>query len=76
MENIFKYRRTSLSDERTWLLRYCSKLSIVNLSDISADMYSWIQVNASKLNLYIDFMLINGKLEDVFIKTNSNWSYF
>jgi hypothetical protein len=54
------------------ILKHCSKISIINLSDISADIYSWIQVNASKLNVYIDFMLIDGKLEDVFIRSNNN----
>jgi hypothetical protein len=46
------------------ILRKFSKLSMINSGNISKDTYSWIQINASNLNVYIDFNLIGGKPEN------------
>jgi hypothetical protein len=42
-------------DDFLSILRQCSKLSIINLSYKDLDVKSWIQMNASKLNVYIDY---------------------
>ena len=48
------------------ILRKFAKLSILSIRHINKDMYSWIQMNASNLNVYIDFKYIGGKSENVF----------
>jgi hypothetical protein len=42
-------------DDLLSILEQCSKLSMINIPRISKHIYSWIQINASKLNVHIDF---------------------
>jgi len=48
-------------DDLLSIIRRCSKLSMINLSNINKHIYSWIQVNASKLNVYIDFISVQRR---------------
>ena len=41
------------------ILKQFSKLSIINIPNISEDIHTWIQINASELNVYIDFNSID-----------------
>ncbi|CAF1069042.1 unnamed protein product [Adineta steineri] len=46
------------SADLSLILKNFSKLSIINSATISKEVHSWIQENASKLNVYIDFNVI------------------
>ena len=42
-------------DDLLKILGKCSKLSMINLKKISEEIYSWIEINTSTFNVYIDF---------------------
>jgi hypothetical protein len=42
-------------DDLLLILEQCSTLSTINLGKISKQIYSWIQINVSTLNVYLDF---------------------
>jgi hypothetical protein len=48
-------------DDLLLILKQCSKLSMIYIRNISKHIYSWIQINQSKLNVYIDYHLIDGR---------------
>ncbi|CAF4920709.1 unnamed protein product [Rotaria sp. Silwood1] len=50
-------------DDLLSILRQCSKLLLINLSLINKNIYSWYKMNASKLNVYIDFKEIDYRVE-------------
>jgi hypothetical protein len=45
-------------DDLLLLLKHSSKLSIIKVQRISKSIHSWIQINASTLDVYLDFQLI------------------
>lgn len=57
-------------DDLLSILRQCSKLSIINLTHINKHIYSWIEMNASKLNVYINFSSIISRDKEFLIVTS------
>jgi hypothetical protein len=51
-------------DDLLLILKKFSKLSMIKLGMISKQIYSWIQINASTLNVYINFAYINKRDND------------
>ncbi|CAF1482466.1 unnamed protein product [Adineta steineri] len=51
-------------DDLLVILKQCSKLSIIKCEVISKPVNSWIQINASKLDVYLDFKSVNEETDD------------
>ncbi|CAF1275197.1 unnamed protein product [Adineta steineri] len=51
-------------DDLLVILKECSNLSIVKCEVISKPVNSWIQINASKLDVYLDFKSVNEETDD------------
>ncbi|CAF1405357.1 unnamed protein product [Adineta steineri] len=51
-------------DDLLVILNECSKLSIIKCKAISKSVNSWIQINASKLDVYLDFKEVDDETDD------------
>ncbi|CAF4413931.1 unnamed protein product [Adineta steineri] len=51
-------------DDLLVILDECSNLSIIKCEVISKPVNSWIQINASKLDVYLDFKSVNEETDD------------
>ncbi|CAF0845169.1 unnamed protein product [Adineta steineri] len=51
-------------DELLLILSKCSKLSTLNIGNINEEIYTWIQRNASTLNIYINFWFFPKETDD------------
>ncbi|CAF4024059.1 unnamed protein product [Adineta steineri] len=51
-------------DDLLVILKECSKLSIIKCKAISKSVNSWIQINASKLDVYLDFKEVDDETDD------------
>ncbi|CAF3921054.1 unnamed protein product [Adineta steineri] len=51
-------------DDLLVILKQCSKLSIIKCEGISKSVNSWIEINASGLDVYLDFEFVNEDNDD------------